>query len=47
MLLEMIKKTVILTLLAFAVAAFAGCGKKAPPQPPDIAVSAVRNIPAI
>ena len=37
----MIKKAVLLTLLAFSMAAFAGCGKKAPPQPPDMAAGAV------
>ena len=34
------KKTILLTLLIFAVAAFAGCGKKAPPRPPDMGMNA-------
>jgi len=33
------KRILMLTLLIFAVAATAGCGKKAPPQPPDGAAS--------
>jgi len=43
----MMKKAIMLTLLISAFAAFAGCGKKAPPQPPDTAASAARNMPAI
>ena len=37
----LMKKFFILALLAFSMAAFAGCGKKTPPRPPDMAAGAV------
>jgi len=40
------KRILMLTLLIFAVAAVAGCGKKAPPQPPDTAARSAENPPA-
>lgn len=36
----LMKKVFILALLAFSMAAFAGCGKKAPPRAPGMAAGA-------